>query len=204
MKDASEWIRKYERFWHVRVGPLEAHLEEGEKRGRAIGKSTATDKVSTRAKRLNETPSTGGSKAADEARIRQLIEGWAKSLRAKDIHGVMSHYAPDILVFDLAPPLQYLGADVYRKNWEEWFTSWQGPIGCEIRNLTITVGDVVAFSHSLNRISGRRINGEDTDVWVRATAGFRKIDGKWLITHEHVSVPFYMDGSYRAAVDLKP
>jgi hypothetical protein len=23
------------------------------------------------------------------------------------------------------------------------------------------------------------------------------------VTHEHVSVPFYMDGSYRAAVDLK-
>jgi hypothetical protein len=25
-----------------------------------------------------------------------------------------------------------------------------------------------------------------------------------MITHEHVSVPFYMDGSYWAAVDLKP
>jgi ketosteroid isomerase-like protein len=36
------------------------------------------------------------------------------------------------------------------------------------------------------------------------TACYRKIKGKWLITHEHVSVPFYMDGSYRAAVDLKP
>ena len=39
---------------------------------------------------------------------------------------------------------------------------------------------------------------------VRVTACHRKINGKWLITHEHVSVPFYMDGSYRAAVDLKP
>jgi ketosteroid isomerase-like protein len=34
--------------------------------------------------------------------------------------------------------------------------------------------------------------------------GFRKIDGKWAIAHEHSSVPFYMDGSYKAAVDLKP
>jgi PhnB protein len=39
---------------------------------------------------------------------------------------------------------------------------------------------------------------------VRATVGLRKIDGKWSIVHEHLSVPFYMDGSYRAAVDLKP
>jgi ketosteroid isomerase-like protein len=116
----------------------------------------------------------------------------------------MSHYAPDILVFDLVTPLQYKGADAYRKNQEEWFATWQGPIGYEIRDSTITVGDDVAFSHSLNRIYGKRTNGEDTDVWVRVTAGFRKIDGNWLITHEHVSVPFYMDGSDKAAVDLKP
>jgi ketosteroid isomerase-like protein len=42
------------------------------------------------------------------------------------------------------------------------------------------------------------------DLWFRATLGFRKIDGKWTITHEHSSVPFYMDGSFKAAIDLKP
>ena len=62
----------------------------------------------------------------------------------------------------------------------------------------------MTFCHSLNRISGQRTNSEDTDIWVRETIGLRKIDGRWLITHEHESVPFYMDGSNRAAVDLKP
>jgi uncharacterized protein (TIGR02246 family) len=143
-------------------------------------------------------------KNEDETRIQQLIDGWANALRAKDIDGVMSHYAPDILVFDIAPPLLYKGANAYRRNFEEWFGTWQGPIGYEIRDSTITVSDDVAFSHSLNRIYGKRTNGEQTDVWVRVTACRRKINGKWLITHEHVSVPFYMDGSYKAAVDLKP
>jgi uncharacterized protein (TIGR02246 family) len=147
---------------------------------------------------------TKKNKTIDEAQVRQLIDGWAKALRAKDIHGVISHYAPEILVFDIAPPLLYKGVNTYRKNFEEWFATWQGPIGYEIRDPTITVGVDVAFSHSLNRIYGKRTNGEDTDVWVRVTAGFRKIDGNWLITHEHVSVPFYMDGSDKAAVDLKP
>ncbi len=140
----------------------------------------------------------------DETQIQQLIDGWLKALRAKDIEGVMSHYAPDILLFDIAPPLQYKGADAYRKNWEEWFATWEGQIGYEIRDLSITVGDGIAFSHSLNRIYGTRTNGEETDVWVRVTACRREINGKWLITHEHVSVPFYMEDSYRAAVDLKP
>ena len=147
---------------------------------------------------------TKNSRTNDEAQIRQFIDGRARALRDKDINGVMSHYASDILLFDLAPPLQYRGADAYRKKWEEWFASWEGPIGYEIRALSITAGDDVAFSHSLNRISGRRTSGEDTDVWVRMTACYRKINDKWLITHEHVSVPFYMDGSDRAAVDLRP
>jgi uncharacterized protein (TIGR02246 family) len=153
---------------------------------------------------MEETIATEKSKSVDEAQIRQLIDGWAKALRTKDVDGVMSHYARDILLFDIAPPLQNKGADAYRKNWEEWFTTWQGPIGYEIRDLSITAGGGVAFSHSLNRIHGKRTNGEETDVWVRVTACLRRIEGKWLITHEHASVPFYMDGSYKAAVDLKP
>ena len=45
---------------------------------------------------------------------------------------------------------------------------------------------------------------QQVDLWFRETLGFRKIDGKWTITHEHSSVPFYMDGSFKAAIDLKP
>jgi ketosteroid isomerase-like protein len=100
------------------------------------------------------------NKAIDEAQIRELIDNWAKALRAKDINELMSHYTPDILVFDLAPPLQYKGTDAYRKNFEEWFPSFQGPVGYEIRDLRITTGDDVAFSHSLNRISGARTSAE--------------------------------------------
>ncbi len=143
------------------------------------------------------------SKAIDEAQLRQLLDGWVKAVHTKNINKIMSYYTPDILLFDLAPPLEYRGADAYRKNWEEWLPSFQGPVGYEIRDLSITTSDDVAFCHSLNRISGTRTNGEETDVWVRATNGFRKIDGKWMITHEHVSVPFDME-TYKASLNLKP
>jgi len=42
------------------------------------------------------------------------------------------------------------------------------------------------------------------DLWFRATDGLRKVDGRWQVTHEHNSTPFYMDGSLKAAVDLEP
>jgi len=142
--------------------------------------------------------------ADEEVQLRKLIEDWAEAVRDKDVDRYVSHYARNILLFDLAPPLEYSGTDALRKSLEEWFPTFDGGIGFEIHRLQISIGNDAAFSHSLNHISGTRTTGEETDVWVRATVGFRKVEGKWLVTHEHVSVPFYMDGSNRAAVDLKP
>jgi ketosteroid isomerase-like protein len=141
---------------------------------------------------------------ADEAEIRRIIQAWMTGLRTKNVDAVMEHAAPDILSFDLAPPLASRGAERYRKNLEAWFPTWDGPIDTQARDLHITVGGDVAFSTSLNRIGGTKKDGEQTNIWVRVTAGFRKIDGRWLVTHEHVSTPFYMDGSLKAAIDLRP
>lgn len=147
---------------------------------------------------------TESSKATVDAQIREQLEGWARAVCAKDVEGVMSHYAPDVRLFDLAPALQYAGADSCRKNWAEWFPSFHGPIRYELVELEVTSGEATAFSHSLNHIRGTRTDGEQTDVWVRATVGFRKRDGEWMITHEHYSAPFYMEPPYKASLDLKP
>ena len=142
------------------------------------------------------------AEARAEAQIRALIDDWARAMRAKNADGVMAHYAPDSVTFDLAPPLISTGADA--EGLQAWFSTWPGPIGYEIRDLNITAGDDAAFCHSLNRLSGTKTDGEKADVWFRQTLCFRKIGGEWKIAHQHESVPFYMDGSYLAAVDLKP
>jgi uncharacterized protein (TIGR02246 family) len=144
------------------------------------------------------------TRTRDEAEIRQLVDTWARALHAKDVDRIMSVYAPEVLVFDLAPPLQQAGAETHRRNFAEWFATWRSPIGSDIRDLSITAGDDVAFFHCLNRINGTRNDGDETSVWVRVTVCLRKTNGQWKVTHEHVSVPFYMDGSLRAAVDLAP
>jgi uncharacterized protein (TIGR02246 family) len=143
------------------------------------------------------------NKALDEVQIRALIEEKIKAVRAKDIDGAMSSYAPDVLSFDVVNALQYFGSDAIRKRLEEWFSSFQGSIGFEIRDLSITSGDAVAFSHSLNHVSATTTGGGKLDMWWRETACYRKIDGKWLITHQHSSVPFDVE-SGKASLDLKP
>ena len=143
------------------------------------------------------------NKNNDEIEIKRVIEGYVEAFRAKDLDGVMSIYAPEIVTFDVVPPLQYVGADVYRKHWEEAFSLFPGPIDYEIADLDITVGDDVAFAYSLNRISGTMTTGQKTGFWLRATVCFRKINGTWLIVHAQVSVPVDVETG-RAVLDLRP
>jgi uncharacterized protein (TIGR02246 family) len=142
-------------------------------------------------------------KATDEAQIRELVDNWVKAVRAKDINEIMSFYSEDILLFDIMPPLEHRGTSAHRKNWEGCFPYFPGPIDYEIRDLSISAGSDVAFSHSLNRMSGTMTNGEKVDFWMRATVCYKKIDGKWMVAHEHVSVPIDME-SDKALFDLKP
>ena len=72
-------------------------------------------------------------------------------------------------------------------------------------SLEITADGDVAFATSLDSMTATPRGGtEPFTLWYRTTLGLRRIDGRWLVVHEHESVPFYMDGSMKAAVDLEP
>src|SRR3712207_5526379 len=142
-----------------------------------------------------------GSRTRDEAAIREIIESYRRALHAKDADALTAHYAPDVLSYDLAPPLSTRGVDM--AGLKAWLATWEGPIDSELHDLSIEIGPGLAFSTSLNRMRGTKTDGAQIDLWFRATIGFREVDGRWLVVHEHLSVPFYMDGSERAALDLK-
>jgi len=143
------------------------------------------------------------NKTLDEVQIRKLIEDKIEAVRAKDIDGATTAYAPDVLSFDVVNALQSVGPDAIKKRLKEWFAQFDGPIGFEIRDLNITCGSEVAFSHSLDHVSATTTSGERLDMWWRETACYRKIDSKWLITHQHSSVPFDVETG-KASLDLKP
>ena len=138
-----------------------------------------------------------------EAQIRKLIDDREKAVRARDVDGSVANIAPDIVWFDVVNPLQHLGSDALKKRAEEWFASFEGAIGYETRELSITAGDDVASSHGLNHVSATKIGGGQLDMWWRTTVCYRKIDEKWMVTHEHNSVPFDVE-SGKASLDLKP
>ena len=146
---------------------------------------------------------TATSKATDQTEIRALLDDRIKAVRAKDVDGSISSMTRDVLLFDIIEPLQKMGSDASRKRAEEWFSSFKGPIGYEIRDLRITAGNDVGFSHGLSHVSATRTDGGQLDMWWRTTLCFQKTDGKWIVTHEHNSVPFDVKNG-KASLGLKP
>src|SRR6476661_4217017 len=92
----------------------------------------------------------------DEAAIRALEERFAAAFNAGDVNAIMKSYVPDqsLVVFDVVPPRQYLGADAYRKDWADLFAMFKGPPRFDMTDLAITVEGNLGFSRSIQHVSG--------------------------------------------------
>jgi ketosteroid isomerase-like protein len=142
-------------------------------------------------------------KNRSEAEVRQLIDIFLGGIQNKDIDRVMSCYAPDLVAFDLMPPLEYTSAAEYRKSWQMAFNMTEGPFGLERRDLEVVAADDVAFAHAIDHVTASPKEGDRVDMWLRWTACFRRMDGGWKIVHEHGSVPVDMETD-KAVWNLKP
>ena len=124
-----------------------------------------------------------------ETVVRTLIEDWAAAVRAKDFAGILRHHSPEILMFDVPPPLQSKGLDAYRRTWDLFFSWTHDPVVFDIVEMTVTCDADVAFVAAMMRCSGKETSGEDIDLDFRLTVGLRRIDGQWMVVHEHHSIP---------------
>jgi uncharacterized protein YndB with AHSA1/START domain/ketosteroid isomerase-like protein len=165
--------------------------------GMEAGWATSLDKLAGTVAAAN-----GNADAADQAAIRAIFGDATNAMFGKVANLALKHFADDMVSYDLAPPLQYVGTNKAKR--QEWFATWKGPIGWAMGDLTVEIGGDVAFAYGLGHMMGDKTSGEHVDLWTRCTAGLMRRGGTWVIVHQHNSVPFLMDGSFKAAIDLKP
>ena len=119
----------------------------------------------------------------DAERIRDIIRAWAAAVEAGDRHGILSHHAGDVLMFDF--PNTVRGLDAYAATWDFFYADPEGPIVFRPGEIEVTAGSDVAFATCEVHCDGTSAG----PLNFRLTVGLRKEDGDWLITHEHHSVP---------------
>jgi ketosteroid isomerase-like protein len=78
-----------------------------------------------------------------------------------------------------------------------------GRLQTEMQDLHLTVSGDLALAHWLLRFTGMDKDHPAMQTWMRITAGYRRIRGRWQIVHEHAPVPFDPDTS-RAVFTLEP
>ena len=126
----------------------------------------------------------------DNEAIRQIIQSRIEAMARKDAAAAVAVLDDGIVAFELAGPLQVSAAaarDVAVT--QAWLDSFvEGP-HATLLDVAIHTDGEVAFCHSLNRLTGKRSDGQAVDVTMRSTLGFRKRNGTWKIVHGHTSLP---------------
>ena len=93
-------------------------------------------------------------------------------------------------MFDVLPPAN--GHPRNRRDREAWPPFFEFIAqGAEftLLELDVVAGADVAFAYALLRCGTQQMFDENPDNRLRVTVGLRKVDGRWVIAHEHHSFP---------------
>jgi ketosteroid isomerase-like protein len=134
---------------------------------------------------------TSSARADAKSEIAAVEASIAAGVEAKNADAIMANYIPGdtLVVFDVIPPLQYKGSEAYKKDWAGVLGGCSSSPKLELTGLDITAEGNLAFGHSTQHFSCKDLKGNKLEFTMRATDCYRKINGKWLIVHEHLSVP---------------
>jgi uncharacterized protein (TIGR02246 family) len=125
-----------------------------------------------------------------DSELRAIVDERVAAVAAKDPEPLAVRQHPDIVMFNVLPPLRSRGNAAVEDATSAWFDAYASDIGYEVRDLRVTVDGDVGFCSFLYHVTGVLKAGGEVDMWVRATLGCQRIDGQWFIVHDHESVPF--------------
>ena len=126
----------------------------------------------------------------DEQAIRHVFTGWVEAIQSKNLEGVVANHDPGIVMFDVPPPYNGIrGIDDYRAAWPPFFDFIANGAEFTLLELDVIAGADVAFTYALLRCGTEEMFDKDPDNRLRVTMGLRKVDGRWVIAHEHHSFP---------------
>ena len=112
-----------------------------------------------------------------------IIEKWARAGSAADLAATRANHADDLLIFDFPATAQEWEVNVKAR--DLFFAHLLGPIRFVPSKSAATASNDIAFASRMVYCEGT-FGGSDN---FRLTTGLRKTGGKWVIVHEHHSVP---------------
>ena len=123
--------------------------------------------------------------------IRQKVDEFRHSVLTMSMSGMADYYwtSPDVVVFDVVPPLRYVGWDSFRQDWQGFFDSFEKIGVYDWTDVHIEAEGDMGWMRALVHRVGTFKDGKSIDMAFRDTAIFERKSGKWVVVHDHGSVP---------------
>ena len=137
------------------------------------------------------TANVAAAKPSDRDEIAAVTQAIVTGFSTRNMDMIMSSYSPneDLIVFDISPPIKYVGAKAVRALNDYWLKSFTGKIEGSYSDLNVTVVGPVAYGYNVQHWKFTRPDNSVFEFTTRLTNVYRKIDGRWRIVQEHGSVP---------------
>jgi ketosteroid isomerase-like protein len=126
----------------------------------------------------------------DAGDIRAAIKTFTAAANALDLKRTISCYAnkPDVSVFNPGPNGPAVGLAAVRKDWAGFFALLTS-MHSELSDIAVQSDGKFAFAYFTTTEEIVMKDGTRIKPLFRATTIYQKIDGHWLIIHEHKSEP---------------
>jgi ketosteroid isomerase-like protein len=140
---------------------------------------------------------------SDRVQIVALNQRQLEAFDRKDLDTVMSFYVDDkdAIFYEDTLPFQLVGVDALRRLDQEFFDS-ASQIHSTMEAISIVTCDDLAVAHYTLSVKWTGKDGAHSQRG-RFSQVLKKVNGKWLIWHEHYSVPFD-PATGRAVLEAKP
>ena len=127
-------------------------------------------------------PHTDQAPATAEGEVRKIYAGWSRDTVSGDLDGLMSPIAADVVSYEHAGPPEVVGRDAVREVCARGLAA--GDAELDTPDLVVRVAGDLAVAWGLDRIvSGGKV------MRSRGTRVFERREGRWQMTHQHLSLP---------------
>lgn len=133
------------------------------------------------------------SEESTYAEFKTLIGRYFAACNSLNLDEEMAFYAkdPGLVFYDLTPPLKYTGWQEYREGIQKAYlhTVLSAKLTPNDDLKATRRGDVAWTTETFHFLVTMK-TGQKKDIEARHTAIWEKRGHKWIIVHEHVSVPY--------------
>ncbi|MGR3764120.1 YybH family protein [Rossellomorea sp. NS-SX7] len=130
--------------------------------------------------------------------IQGVLENYKHAVNERDNDKFLNAYSSDVHIYDCWGSWECKGKNAWSENVFNWFNGLREDgdvLKVEIDEVVIEESTSLAFVHCSVTFAAYKEGSDEKlrQMTNRFTFGLKRVNGSWLITHEHSSLPINME-----------